>query len=352
MNRKGFTSIIIAIIIAVIILAGGVYWYFHRSSQKVAAQVPSTQSTVVASTNNAQSSSTTTCATNFSDFVVPPLPTSTFNWIQLTSANATSVYEYPPSFSSTGEVLYPNAFSDSGQPPLKIALPGDEWFSSIGDMGTLDNGYYQPLLQKNGWSKEIDIDGYKLYGEEAGGFHGESDGYIKIENGYFRSIVIYWLTASPYPTNLLVYESDIVPLSDIISNYQPSCVEVGASASSTFTSSSTAQVGSFTVDVSCDASGGNGFASINQIEVIKDGDVIQTIPVGNNILSNTVFCPVPQAEDINSDGYPDFSIVYDYGNQYEDSEYWLYSSSTDQFSCPNVVPSGKPWMACSLAEPN
>lgn len=119
-----------------------------------------------------------------------------------------------------------------------------------------------------------------------------------------------------------------------------------------FTSSSSAQVGNFTVVVDCDAL--DGLAVLKQIEIFKQDNLVQTIS-GQSIESGGLGggCPKPEVRDINNDGYPDFMIVYNYGNEYTDSEYWLYSSSSDQFSCPNIDPtSNKPWMDCSLTEPN
>jgi hypothetical protein len=116
-----------------------------------------------------------------------------------------------------------------------------------------------------------------------------------------------------------------------------------------FTSSSSAQVGKFTVVTDCDAS--NGQTIVEQIGVFEGGVLKQTVS-DQSLDLGPVPCPKPDARDINSDGYPDFSVVYNFGNEYTDSVYWLYNSSTDEFSCPNPAPSGKPWMACYLVEPN
>ena len=121
---------------------------------------------------------------------------------------------------------------------------------------------------------------------------------------------------------------------------------------SEFTSNSTVQVGDFTVVAYCKAIGADGQASVNEIDIMKGSSTVQTIAT-TGIAPGYSNCPMPQSKDINSDGYPDFMIVYNYGNEYTDYVYWLFNSSTDQFSCPNVNPSSnKPWLNCSIDEPN
>jgi hypothetical protein len=109
-------------------------------------------------------------------------------------------------------------------------------------------------------------------------------------------------------------------------------------------SSSTAQVGKFTVVADCDAS-----ENVFKIEIFKDGSLTQVIEPYTQLASGGGSCPIPEVKDINSDGYPDFAVAYNYGNQYVDSSYWLYNSSTDQFSCPNISSSSKKF--CNLVEP-
>ena len=109
-------------------------------------------------------------------------------------------------------------------------------------------------------------------------------------------------------------------------------------------SSSTAQVGKFTVVADCDAS-----ENVFKIEIFKNGVRTQVIEPYTQLASGGGSCPIPEVKDINSDGYPDFAVAYNYGNKYVDSSYWLYNSSTDQFSCPNATSSGK--KICELAEP-
>jgi hypothetical protein len=116
-----------------------------------------------------------------------------------------------------------------------------------------------------------------------------------------------------------------------------------------FMSSSSAQVGKFTVVTDCDAS--KGQTIVEQISILEGGVLKQTLS-DQSLDLGPVPCPKPEARDINSDGYPDFSVVYNFGNEYTDSVYWLYNSSTNEFTCPNPTPSGKPWMACYLVEPN
>jgi hypothetical protein len=121
--------------------------------------------------------------------------------------------------------------------------------------------------------------------------------------------------------------------------------------STLFTSSSSAEVGKFTVVTDCTAS--DGQTALKQIDIFEGGNLKQTMSdqsfqsadLGNG------GCPKPESRDINSDGYPDFSVVSNYGNQYVDSVYWIYNSSTDQFSCPKNTANNKSWMNCYLVEP-
>lgn len=127
---------------------------------------------------------------------------------------------------------------------------------------------------------------------------------------------------------------------------------MASSTTQIFMSSSSAQVGKFTVVTDCDES--DGQTVLKQIEIFEGGNLEQTISdqsVQSADLGGAA-CPKPEARDINSDGYIDFSVVNNYGNKDVDSVYWLYNSSTNQFSCPNAnANSGKPWMACYLVEP-
>jgi len=355
MKRRGFVSVVIVVVLAGLALVGGILYFIRQNKPGSTPSTPMHQatSTITTSTTTiapAASPSAATCEVNADDFAVPPLPTSSVAWTLLTQANATSVYVLPPSFSpSTGEFLYPDAVSM--WPSHKVLLPGKMWFVPEGDFGSVDSSYYMPILKKNDWSKRIDIGGYELDGVDAGGFHGIGDGYIKVENGYFRSVVVYWLTGAPYPTNLLVYVSDIVPLSEIVPGYKPSCPDISSTQPAAFFKPSVTQVGAFTIVAQCNAIATNEVASVREIDILKNGFLVQAIPT-NGIAPGSHTCPTLRSQDINFDGNPDFMIDGDYGTGGTSVFYWIYNTSTQQFYCPGGTSLRGSYFNCSLMNPS
>ncbi|HTY39751.1 MAG TPA: hypothetical protein VMC43_01515 [Candidatus Paceibacterota bacterium] len=159
-----------------------------------------------------------TCAIDFSDFAVPPLPPVGSDWIQSTSSAGKFV-------NSDAFSIWPRPSSTGG------SLSGERWFANGNGLGGWDRNYYYPILTRQGWSRETVVDGYEIYGMMADGYHGSIDGYVKIAGGYLRSITINDYTSnSTEPNKLIVFASDIVPLSKIIPDYQPNCPVVSPSA--------------------------------------------------------------------------------------------------------------------------
>jgi hypothetical protein len=175
----------------------------------------------------APSSSAIICTTDFSGFAIPPLPTSSYNWTIITPANATSAYGGMPGFSSsTGEIINPEPFYAQPFESVSTTLEGQGWFSQGATQ--IPQGYYQPLLTQEGWTGQLNIASETLYGMVAGGYHGIVWGMIKVENGYFRTMEIDESTGVPDPTNINIFVSDIVPLSQIIPGYTPGCPIINA----------------------------------------------------------------------------------------------------------------------------
>jgi hypothetical protein len=231
MNRRGFASIIILLSAVGILIIGGIWYY--ETHKPTPSQVAATQNTMATSTISTSTvsataaSSSIACATDFTDFGVPPLPTNApiststgYAWIPITPGNTREFYSLSSqSFSTATEVMYPNAFS-AWPASLNLTLPGNEWVALTGNIAYLNDSYYAPILEQEGWTHAswVPIPG--------GGFqlNSETDGYIKVENGYFRSIVLSNVDGSPsYGTIVLAYESDIVPLSQVVPGSQPVC---------------------------------------------------------------------------------------------------------------------------------
>ena len=254
MSRKGFSQRVVLIVILVLVVIGGVLYLILK--RPIATQNTKSLSGTASSTSvthpvvsSSTPSSGAGCATYFSDFGVPSLPTSTsaptsteYVWISSTPGNTYEFYELSSqSFSGTTEVIYPNAFT-AEPASLNTALPGSEWVSPTGNLADLDDSYYGPRLQQEGWthSSWVPIPG--------GGFqlNSEASGYIKVENGYFRSIVLSEIDGAPsYGTMVLVYESDIMPLSQIVPESQPVCPALAIpSATNSTVPTSTAWVAS------------------------------------------------------------------------------------------------------------
>lgn len=170
------------------------------------------------------------------------------------------------------------------------------------------------------------------------------------------AIIIFLITACLFFKFGAIYGSATTAISDSqVYKFQPQDDRginkiAPPSTTNEIISSSSAQVGEFTAVTDCGISGGT--ATVIKIEIFKQGSLLQTIS-NQNLEPGGSNCPTPKVRDINNDGYPDFIIPYNYGNKYTNYEYWLYGSSSDQFSCPNINPtSNKPWMNCSLVEPN
>ncbi len=89
-------------------------------------------------------------------------------------------------------------------------------------------------------------------------------------------------------------------------------------------SSSTVQVGEFTIVVTCRNK--NPF----DIQVLKDGAVYQTFGIQADD-TGVYECPQAEVRDINFDGYPDFMVLSDTGTGGGSFEFWLFSSTTGQF---------------------
>lgn len=92
-------------------------------------------------------------------------------------------------------------------------------------------------------------------------------------------------------------------------------------------SSSTAQVGDFTLVVNCK---NNNPVSV---EIRKNTAVIQNLTI-DAAVTGIPECVKAESQDINFDGYPDFMVPTDDGSGGTSYGYWLFSTSTQQFSCP------------------
>jgi hypothetical protein len=115
---------------------------------------------------------------------------------------------------------------------------------------------------------------------------------------------------------------------------------------SVFTSSSSAQVGNFTVVANCKMISADGQESVGEIDILKGSTTVQAITT-RGIAPGSQSCPKPESQDINFDGYPDFMIDADYGSGGTSVYYWLYNTSTEQFSCPEGS-----YVSCSLMNPS
>jgi hypothetical protein len=113
------------------------------------------------------------------------------------------------------------------------------------------------------------------------------------------------------------------------------------------TSSSSAQVGPFTVTAYCTNTPQVDIASVDHITVFNGSSTVQTIVISKGISPGSHSCPPITAQDINFDGHPDFMIDDDYGTGGLSVVYWLYSTSTGQFYCP-----GGDYNNCSLMNPS
>ena len=92
-------------------------------------------------------------------------------------------------------------------------------------------------------------------------------------------------------------------------------------------SSSTVQTGEFTIVVDCSDQ------NPNSVEIIRNGKRVQNLPIDGS-LTGVGSCPKADIQDINFDNYSDFMVASANGTGGAGYRYWLYSSSTREFSCP------------------
>ena len=103
-------------------------------------------------------------------------------------------------------------------------------------------------------------------------------------------------------------------------------------------SSSTVQVGDFTIVVNC--KNNNPF----KVEIRKNMEPVQTLAV-DATMTGIPECVEAKNQDINFDGYPDFMVQTDNGSGGTSYSYWLFSTSTQEFYCPEINSD------CSLMNP-
>ena len=82
--------------------------------------------------------------------------------------------------------------------------------------------YFYGELKRAGWKWKVFVHGFELTGTAAGGPSGNTDGYLKIQNGYLRTIIVDESVA-----DFNIFVSDIASLKDIIPEYLPA-VYLGA----------------------------------------------------------------------------------------------------------------------------
>jgi hypothetical protein len=244
MYRKGFSQFLV-LAGALILVAVAIALYFV-SKRPITAQNVISQLNVTTSTQIIPSSTfpnSAECTTSFGDFDAPPPPKNTMStgtdyvWIPITSGNIGEFYALSsePSLDAT-KIIYPRAFNATST--LNSALPGKGWVSPTGNLDYLNANFYGPILRQEGWihSAWVSVPGGGVQ------LNSEASGYIKVENGYFRSVVLSDLDGSPsYDTSILIFESDIVPLSGIVPGFQPICpILTGNFVASSTTLASTA----------------------------------------------------------------------------------------------------------------
>ena len=69
-------------------------------------------------------------------------------------------------------------------------MSGDKWFADGNGLGEGDRNYYYPILTRQGWQKETGVNGYRIDGIMADGYHDSIDGYVKVAGGYLRAVTI------------------------------------------------------------------------------------------------------------------------------------------------------------------
>jgi hypothetical protein len=115
---------------------------------------------------------------------------------------------------------------DLGDELRPIALAGKGWdarYDSQQDWTPFWN-YYNSDLKNGGWSREVDPQNVRVRGVSADGPSGSYDGYVKEQNGNIRAVVIENRTANG-EKYFNVFVSDIIPISQIIPDYKPKCVQ-------------------------------------------------------------------------------------------------------------------------------
>lgn len=93
-------------------------------------------------------------------------------------------------------------------------------------------------------------------------------------------------------------------------------------------SSSTSTIGAYTVVVNC--------KNLNpaSVQILSSGTTTQTLGIYASV-NGVRTCPSAEIQDINFDGYPDFLVPNSSGTGGAGYAYWLYSSSTREFYCPD-----------------
>jgi hypothetical protein len=360
MARRGFAPIVILLIAAGIMAIGGI-WYYATHKSATAVQAPSltqsSSSTLQTSSITALESASSSAPGAISKpilVMLDDLEASKQKGDIIGYATTTRYLfvGHQGSMANGGEIDIYDLFQSSTQPIAEyaenayifqaFALGGNYIFLIPLSTAPLGNSNPTPSLQI------IDVsDPLKPTLVASSTFGDESAQGISFNGGYIV------LTGKIFINNVPVNISRTIDFSDIgnLKVVEESTSSLNSPTPELFTLSSSTQVGKFTVVADCDASGGETI--LKQIEIFDGNTLKQTISgqVMQLTGSDDGVCSQPEARDINSDGYPDFSVVSNIGNEYIDSVYWLYASSTDQFSCPNPKPSGKPWMACYLIEP-
>lgn len=270
-------SFVTALIVVVCIVAA--WSLIIISRERVAAPSRSgTAASAASSATGTQPTPSSIATTSVSDFCnpnmsgmtdLPPLP-SDFNWTPLTAANATSVVSYPLSFSSsTGELTGFDAFA-TDVPPFSRRISGNAWSiqGNYQDHVTIGIDYYAPVLLQQGWSRRVNFAGHEFDGMDASGYAGDDQGYIKIQNDQLRAITVDYVHSDFRPDRVIVFVSDIIPLSQIITNYQPMCPAYEASstaATSKLSISTTGPVDLRITDDKGDKMGIDSSSSYNEI---------------------------------------------------------------------------------------
>lgn len=223
MNKKNWVVIggVSIILIIAIILAWRSFLSHSSPQPSIGLGTP-----LGSSTTEPQTLSSTTsqnpCSSDTSELAYMPSLPSGVQWIIPTSSTSLSG-QIATSSQETNAVSFPDAMEAGND---NISLIGEARTANTSSSVTAFNesaNYYNDLKQY-GWLPEIDLgNGYKLTGADASGVNGEESGLIKVQNGYFRTIVFGYLQ---YPQVVMnVFISDILPISQIDPTYQSNCIE-------------------------------------------------------------------------------------------------------------------------------